>query len=300
MRRIVGVDLGGTWMRVAQIEPASSAPLEPQNLPSPSDWQTFVAELQRHNATHVEGYGLAVSGPIVDHAHVVTAPNLPWLNGCDLPQHLERALGKPVVVANDMEAATAGELVRGSLKDYRWAIFDTISTGWGGCLIVDGRRVDGEPGHANVSFNVSERCGAGHVGCLESLYSGSALEGKLRKRIEATGETVEDVWQYLDENLESDNPWALALVNDWGEGVGRAWANVLNRLRQLEAIVYMGTTAENLLAKPRIVQRLRATISEIAMFPAHRDPFPIRPATYTDRSLYGAVVVYQEVMQATA
>jgi len=65
----------------------------------------------------------------------------------------------------------------------------------------------------------------------------------------------------------------------------------------LEAIVYMGTTAENLLAQPRVAARLRQTIQTIAMFPEHQNPkFPIVPAEYADRALYGAALIHRKLV----
>ncbi len=63
----------------------------------------------------------------------------------------------------------------------------------------------------------------------------------------------------------------------------------------MQAIVYMGTTAENLLAIPRVHQRLRATIKRIAMFPEHQSPeFPILKAQEEHRAIFGAVIVYEK------
>jgi hypothetical protein len=63
----------------------------------------------------------------------------------------------------------------------------------------------------------------------------------------------------------------------------------------MQVIVYMGTTAENLLAIPRVHQRLRATIKRIAMFPEHQSPeFPILKAQEQHRAIFGAVIVYEK------
>jgi glucokinase len=293
MSRIVGVDLGGSWLRVAEVSD-SGLPLDVERFPTPTSWEELVEILKRFEQPGIDGFAIAVSGPVEDHATLIQGPNLPWLTGRNLRADLERLLGIKVIVSNDMEAATEGELARGVLRKYRWAIFDTISTGWGGNLVLDGRRVDGEPGHASVAFDVPERCGAGHVGCLEALYSGSALERKIRNRIVRTGETHDDTWKYFQREIEIGDPWALSLLDEWGEGVGRAWANVLNRIRPLQAIVYMGTTAENLLAIPRVLQRTRETIRAIAMFPEHQSKaFQLVPAEYEDRALYGAVLIHR-------
>lgn len=297
MSKIVGVDLGGSWLRIAEVAASGgAAPLHVERIPTPQSWDGLVQALARFNHPGIDGFGLAVSGPVAEHVKLIQGPTLLWLSGRNLRADLEAQLRKTVIVSNDMEAAAEGEMARGVLRNFKWAIFDTISTGWGGNLILDGHRVDGEPGHASVAFDVPERCGAGHVGCLESLFSGSALERKIRKRITRTGADEEDAWSYFRGEVAISDPWALSILDDWGEGVGRAWANVLNRIRPLEAIVYMGATAENFLAIPSVMEKVRQTIRTVAMFPKHQAAaFPILPAEYEDRSLYGAVLVYRRL-----
>jgi predicted NBD/HSP70 family sugar kinase len=299
MSYIMGVDLGGTWLRVGAVDMSnrtSAASTDVHRYRSPSAWDALTDILKRHNTDAVEGFGVAVSGPVQDHATLIQGPNLPWLTGRNMRHDLERALRKKVIVSNDMEAATEGEMAWGVLKSYDWAIFETISTGWGGNLILDGKRVDGEPGHSNVSFDVPERCGAGHVGCYEALYSGSALERRIRQRMTEAQATENDPWDYFQKAVGHEERWAVSLLDHWAEGVGRAWANTLNRIRPMQAIAYMGTTAENLLRITRVQTKLRLTIRRIAMFSEHKsDEFPILQATFANRSLYGAAVVYEQI-----
>jgi predicted NBD/HSP70 family sugar kinase len=294
----IGVDLGGSWLRIGALDSNSKSIAGPHvaKYPSPRNWQDFVDLLSRHNADKVEGFGVAISGPIENHTTVIHGPNLPWLTGRNVGNDLRATLRKPVVIANDMEAATEGEMAHGVLRHYAWAIFDTISTGWGGNLVLNGMRVDGEPGHANVSFDTPHRCGAGHNGCYESLYSGSALERQIAASVPVVPDgSPAEIWEAFNKEAEAGASWALQLLDGWAEGVGRAWANVLNRIRPMQAIVYMGTTAETLLAIPRVQQRLRASIKRIAMFPEHQSPeFPMLKAQEEHRSIFGAVIVYEK------
>ena len=267
--------------------------------PTPKDWDTFVAILSKYDA---DGVGIAIAAPIENHTRVIKAPNLPWLDGRDVRKELQSALGKDVVVvvSNDVEAAAEGEMARGTLRSYRWAIFDNIGTGWGGCLILNGQRVDGEPGHVNISFDQREVCGCGGK-CNEALFSGSGMERRILDYLRARNMVFPSdlkAWDYFYKELETEATWAVALLDEWAEGVGRAWANVLNRIRPLEAIVYMGTTAEELIAIPRVKKKIHATIRRICMFPEHkRDDFPIEQATEPNRSIYGAVIVYDAVRE---
>jgi hypothetical protein len=105
-----------------------------------------------------------------------------------------------------------------------------------------------------------------------------------------------ELWNAFQLAVKRETGWALALLDDWAEGVGRAWANILNSIRPLQAIVYMGTTAEALLQSSRVQQRLRETMQRICMYPEHRRPdFPILAAEEKHRAIYGAVIVYDNV-----
>lgn len=206
---------------------------------------------------------------------------------------------KQIVIANDMEAAAYGEKAKGVLRKYAWAIFDTISTGWGGALILNGEVVAGEPGHVNLDFSLPYMCGCGNMGCVEALYSGSVMERRILHHLRSQdilfpSDLGDKVWEYFYKELETEEGWAVSLIEEWAEGVGRAWANVLNRICPIEAIVYMGTTAENLI--PKVLPKIRTTMQRICMFPNHKD-LPIRRAAERNRSFYGVAVVYRKVKE---
>jgi predicted NBD/HSP70 family sugar kinase len=301
MNKKVGVDMGGTWLRAGVVEEGASGGRINRFVkhPTPSNWDSFVNILAPYDREDIDGFGIAISGPIADHASVIKGPNIPWLEGRNVRQDLQTALGKRVVVSNDMEAATEGEIARGVLKRFSWAVFDTISTGWGGNLLLNGVRVDSEPGHANVTFDSPYSCGSGHVGCREALYSGSAMEQRISEHLRSShvnATSSDELWDAFHLAVRQEKAWAMALLDDWAEGVGRAWANLLNHIRPLQAIVYMGTTAEALLSNASVQQRLRETMKGICMYPEHRQPdFPILAAEEEHRAIYGAVIVFDKV-----
>jgi len=303
---IVGVDLGGRLLRLGVVQINTQGNLNLQGdvveHPSPRSWDEFLQVLRSHQPSNIKGYGIAIAGAIEGHAKVAKAPNLPWLDGRNVPEELTPHLGldpRQIVVANDMEAAAHGERERGVLKGCNWAIFDTISTGWGGTLILNGEVVVGEPGHVNLGFDLPYVCGCGNRGCVEALYSGSAMERRILHHLHDQNilfppDLGEKVWDYFYKELESRSDWAVALLEEWAEGVGRAWANVLNRIRPIKMIVYMGTTAEKLI--PKAMDKIRATIRRICMFPEHKE-IEIKKAAEPNRSIYGAVLVYQRVQR---
>lgn len=97
----------------------------------------------------------------------------------DLAAELGRALGRPVVVENDVKAAALG--ARALVRATTWSrlAYLNLGTGLAAAVVVDGivvRGVDGiagEIGHLPVGGDVP--CTCGQVGCLETIASGSAL-----------------------------------------------------------------------------------------------------------------------------
>lgn len=309
---ILGIDLGGTHLRIAAIEVKPNGYLKMREqsiweLDRPQSWADFVRELQdyKDEISQTDGCALSIAGSIDEHSKVTRAPNVPFMDGQVVPVELSRELDLDeahIVVANDMEAAAHAEKTVGVLQDCNWAIFDTISTGWGGALILNGEVVVGEPGHVNLGFSLPYVCGCGNVGCLEALYSGSAMVRRIRQHLDAQGilfpsDLDAKIWEYFAKELETEAAWAVSLIDEWGEAVGRAWANVLNRIQPIQRIAYMGPTANALI--PKAMDRIRATMRRVCMFSHHKDPtqleiLPAEASLGSNRSIYGAAVVYQD------
>ncbi|WP_243059507.1 ROK family protein [Nocardioides sp. SR21] len=97
-----------------------------------------------------------------------------WLH---LGDHLAERLGVPVVVENDVNAATRGAVAMSGEDDL---VYLSIGTGLAAGLVLEGRlrRGDhgaaGEVGHIPVDPN-GVQCECGQRGCLETIASGSAL-----------------------------------------------------------------------------------------------------------------------------
>lgn len=126
-------------------------------------------------------FGFAVPA-VVDGStgKILSAPNLPELDGFDVAKVLSEGLSLPVIVENDANAAAIGEHWKGASRDARSVINVTLGTGVGGGIILNNaclRGIDGtagEIGHICVEpFGVP--CGCGSTGCLEQYASASAI-----------------------------------------------------------------------------------------------------------------------------
>ena len=140
--------------------------------------------------------GVSSPGPLsVREGRVIETPNLEGWRDVPIVAHLSEALGVPVRLDNDANAAALAEWRFGAGQGTRHLIYLTMSTGLGAGLILDGRLYRGasdqagEVGHMPVVPG-GRRCNCGQRGCLEAYTGGAALADIIREEI-AAGERSE-------------------------------------------------------------------------------------------------------------
>jgi len=130
--------------------------------------------------TRVRAVGVTVPG-LIDQTsgRCRLAPNLGWEN-FPLRSAVERALKRPVVVANITQAAAIAEGRLGAAQGVDSFIWLYVGGGVGAGIIVNGasfngtRGFAGEIGHCRIS-DADVRCGCGKLGHLEAFASKMAL-----------------------------------------------------------------------------------------------------------------------------
>lgn len=253
----LGIDLGGTNVRAAlvdrgtgRIAAASKSPLGDR---SPEVVVAAVAAAARQVAAAaglapggMGTAGVGVAGQCLGASGVVlNAPNLGWR---DVPfgAMLERALGQPVRVSNDLSAATWGELRFGAARGFSEVLVVFVGSGVGAGLVVRGRLVEGargvagEIGHVRVRpprGGAPRRCGCGQTGCLEAWAGGMNLSARVREDIQAGAVTaVTEVVggdlgrvspSAVEEAFARGDGYARELWEELGELVGTAVANAV-------------------------------------------------------------------------
>jgi glucokinase len=186
-----GADVGGTNVRVAAVD-GDGAVLAEQRAPTPPGWQAVVATIselcgQVAGATAPVAVGVGTAG-LVDRDGVVHyAPNLPDFIHVPLGAALRDALGVPVVVDNDANAAAWGEVCHGAARGLRDVLVITLGTGVGGGIVANGEIYRGAHGFAAEvgHFQTDPHglpCACGQVGHWEASASGNALGQMGRER----------------------------------------------------------------------------------------------------------------------
>lgn len=192
-KAVIGVDIGGTNIKIVLVDPSQQQVLERLRIETLVDrgpdavLDDLCASLVdlTHRAEK-KGFLLAAVGVgcagLIDLPNrvVVRSPNLPgWVN-FPLGQRLSQDLQVPVFVENDVNCICYGEYWLGAGRDLGDFLCIAPGTGVGGCLIVDGKAWQGEGysageiGHMTIQPD-GERCRCGNQGCLETLASASWL-----------------------------------------------------------------------------------------------------------------------------
>lgn len=122
------------------------------------------------------------------------APNLPWAHNVVVPlaDMFSEALGIPVALTNDANAAAIGEMTYGIARGLKNFIMITLGTGVGSGIVIDGHLVYGSDGFAGELGHVIMRpengrlCGCGRMGCLETYCSATGVARSARELLSAT------------------------------------------------------------------------------------------------------------------
>jgi glucokinase len=197
-RTTLGVDLGGTKIATALVD-GDGTILAEHTLPTNADRSAAsiiadvvgcIRERLGPRVRDAAALGIGVAGQI-DPADgmVLDAPNLHW-HDVPLGAELSSALGLPVVVTNDVRAATWGEWLHGAGRGARDLVTVFVGTGVGGGVVSAERvltgctNTAGEIGHITIVAD-GRRCTCPNRGCLEAYVSGWAIAEQAREAARA-------------------------------------------------------------------------------------------------------------------
>ena len=174
---VLGVDLGGTNLRVAVVTPEGGIVTRSVQ-PTPPDDPGALPRLMREVAdwTSEELRGAVVGVPaVVDYEHGVAErmPNLLAWEGHVAAQPLADACGLPAVLVNDADLAAVGEHRYGAGRGTDDMVYLTISTGIGGGVVIGGQLLHGKRSLAEIGQSTIDYR---ELRTLESLAAGPALE----------------------------------------------------------------------------------------------------------------------------
>ncbi|AXI79252.1 polyphosphate--glucose phosphotransferase [Peterkaempfera bronchialis] len=162
--RSFGVDIGGSGIKGAPVDLERGALAEERlklftpHPAAPSAVVDTVCRVVEHFG-QPGPVGITFPGVVVD-GHTLTAANVAagWV-GLDAVDHFEQALGRPVALLNDADAAGMAEMAYGAGRDRDGVVITlTFGTGIGSALFVDGTLVPNtELGHLELDGKDAEK-----------------------------------------------------------------------------------------------------------------------------------------------
>ncbi len=235
----IGVDLGGTNLRVAAID-CDGQVLDRVSVPAifeagpervVKDIVEVIHEVRSRVANDgLRGVGIGVPGFIdIDAGVVVGSANLPGFTGFPVRDEIQDQLGTKIMLENDANAAALGEMWRGAGKDVKDLILLTLGTGIGGGIIINGQVLHGflgmagEFGHMTV-FPDGNPCGCGNNGCLEKHASATAIAAMGRMMHFGRDTTSATVYELA----LAGNDRAKLVFESMGRALGVAIASLIN------------------------------------------------------------------------
>lgn len=162
IRKILGVDLGGTNVRVGIVENGRVTDRFAMPISARADQETVLYEIKHAisqvNLKNIAGIGVGVPSLVdEDQGIVYEVQNIPSWQEVPLKSWLEDQFKVPVRVNNDVNCFVLGEHFYGKGKNCRHLLGIAIGTGIGSGLFLDGKLYSGS------------NCGAGEIGMMPYL-----------------------------------------------------------------------------------------------------------------------------------
>ena len=264
---VVGIDVGGQTSKIGVVDARGTVLAQTvirtdtydQVEPYIAELAEAVKKLIKESGTEGKVRGVGVGAPNGNYytGTIENAPNLLWgRQKVEFSKLLNEALGLPVALTNDANAAAVGEMTYGAARGMKNFIMITLGTGVGSGIVINGEVVyghdgfAGELGHTIAVRNNGRTCGCGRTGCLETYCSATGVARTAREWLELSDEP--SVLRSLDSIASKDvyeaakegDKLALKIFEFTGKILGRSFADFI-AFSAPEAIVLFGGIARS-------------------------------------------------------
>jgi glucokinase len=316
MTVLIGIDVGGTNLRLGVVDYDETTPNIPPRLIEEKRFQTDFSNMCKiHtpeqawrailNATaaaidsmhvkypNISAVGIGFPGFIDPHTQKISqSPNLPGLVDVDLSADLSQLIELPVVTENDALAAAYGEYATRAGQS-KHLIYLGLGTGVGGGLILNGQPFQGqhgvamEVGHMTVQPN-GRLCGCGNYGCMEQYASASGVSISY---FEAT--TQQHNAHKIANLAHHGDIHAIAAYHLAGKALAQALAQILKVIDVTNVVIGGGMSAAWSLIEPVFTEQLNEDL-----IPALRGKVNVSISSMGDQAgiIGAALLVHKKII----
>jgi glucokinase len=203
---VVGVDLGGTKILAGVVDSenkihARAKRSTPAEAGGPAILAAIVSCVEQALAEagvareEIAGIGIGSPGPLDPSTGVISFSANLNVRNWPLGPDLSAAMGRPVLLQNDVRVGGYGEYHLGAGRGHSSLLAAFVGTGIGGCVILEGKVLEGATGNAGEVGHIvvkadGPKCGCGRRGCLEALSSRSAIARRVLKAADNGEESI--------------------------------------------------------------------------------------------------------------
>lgn len=253
MKPYLGIDIGGTNIKLATVS-AASAVIDRGLIETRAGEGAARAFARIHAAAQalgplgIEAVGIGCAGLVDERRGVLTvSPNLQAWEGARLARLASKHFSVPILIQNDATCAAYGESVVRGVRG-RNLVLITLGTGVGGGIVADGHIVrgvsgfGGEIGHMVVNPG-GPLCHCGRHGCLEAYAGSYGIVRTATSLRRGAGRGQKLTAFRVFEAARLGEQWARETVRITGEHLGLAVAILLNMLNPSVVVIGGGVSA---------------------------------------------------------
>jgi len=253
MKKVLGIDIGGTNIRAAVVDPDGNILHRKKIKSNARDGiDKLILNLEEIISLFTEytlnGIGIGIPGIIDQKNGILTqAPNISGVKNYPLFKELKNntSFGK-FIVENDANAAALGEFWIGAGSESNSMLMLTIGTGLGGGIVLNGELWNGEDGMAGEIGHIiidpdGPLCNCGNNGCFESFVSAEAVRRIVNSSVElkkaTTGIHLDDIPEKIMQLAKEGNNESILIWEDIGKYLGIGITSLINLLNVDSVII---------------------------------------------------------------
>lgn len=265
MSRYICVDIGGTSIKHGVLD--ENAIIEESNQTKTEAWLGGAEVLDKVKAIgkqymeqyeNIEGICISTAGMVdPEEGKIVFAGELmPDYTGTCIKKELEKTLGIPCEVENDVNCAGLAEYISGAAKESHIMFCATVGTGIGGCAIVDGSVFHGASNSA---------CEIGYIPMEDSDFQTLGASSILIKKVAGKKREPLDVWdgKKIFELAEKGDEGCISAIKEMCDVLGKGLATICYVLNPDTIVLGGGVMAQKKILENEIIDSLKRYLKPI-------------------------------------